>query len=376
MKAHEELFQLIVPLSTAASAIEQHEIAQPLSALRTAVAEVGRSFSGSWLGYHSRVYYDEFHTPPPGAHFSQEWGLIDTFGNLGSVGQWREYPFDVTKQHVLRLAGDPDLSKARSAAKAADETFNHAKAEITSIFQTELEGAPDGFIQSLHEQLQALESLSPSEVAERLHQPGQVMTRDTIVLGQGAQLPPHISVQAELRAIEHSFTICKAAADIARKGASHLERKSKKANRESRVGTNVFIGHGRASAWRELKDFIQDRVRLPWDEFNRVPVAGVTNIARLSEILDASAIALLVMTAEDEMADGSMQARMNVIHEAGLFQGRLGFSRAIVMFEEGCTEFSNVAGLGQIRFPSGNIAGAFEEVRRVLEREGLIVGTA
>jgi hypothetical protein len=44
------------------------------------------------------------------------------------------------------------------------------------------------------------------------------------------------------------------------------------------------------------------------------------------------------------------------------------------MLEEGCTEFSNVAGLGQIRFPRGNIAAAFEDVRRVLEREGLIAG--
>src|SRR3546814_1400530 len=78
------------------------------------------------------------------------------------------------------------------------------------------------------------------------------------------------------------------------------------------------------------------------------------------------------MTAEDEWADGSLQARMNVIHEAGLFQGRLGFSRAIVMLEEGCTEFSNNAGLGQIRFPQGRIAAAFEEVRRVLERDGLV----
>jgi hypothetical protein len=67
-----------------------------------------------------------------------------------------------------------------------------------------------------------------------------------------------------------------------------------------RVGTNVFVGHGRAAAWRELKDFVQDRLGLPWDEYNRVPVAGMTNIARLSEMLDASAIAPLVMTAEDE----------------------------------------------------------------------------
>ena len=63
---------------------------------------------------------------------------------------------------------------------------------------------------------------------------------------------------------------------------------------------------------------------------------------------------------------------MNVVHEAGLFQGRLGFTKAIVLLEEGCEEFSNIQGLGQIRFPKGNIAAAFEEIRRVLEREDLL----
>jgi len=55
---------------------------------------------------------------------------------------------------------------------------------------------------------------------------------------------------------------------------------------------------------------VNDRPGLPWDQFNRVPVAAVTNITRLSEMLDAAAIALLVMTAEDEMADGGVQTRM------------------------------------------------------------------
>lgn len=134
-------------------------------------------------------------------------------------------------------------------------------------------------------------------------------------------------------------------------------------------------GHGRSPIWRELKDFVQDRVHLPWDEFNRVPVAGVTNIARLSEMLDAAAIAFLIMTGEDEQADGKVHARMNVVHEAGLFQGRLGFTRAIVLLEEGCEEFSNIEGLGQIRFPRGNIKAVFDEVRRVLEREGILEAT-
>jgi predicted nucleotide-binding protein len=63
---------------------------------------------------------------------------------------------------------------------------------------------------------------------------------------------------------------------------------------------------------------------------------------------------------------------MNVVHEAGLFQGRLGFTKAIVVLEEGCEEFSNIHGLGQIRFPKGRISAVFEEVRAVMEREGLI----
>jgi predicted nucleotide-binding protein len=89
-------------------------------------------------------------------------------------------------------------------------------------------------------------------------------------------------------------------------------------------------------------------------------------------MIDNAAAAFLVLTAEDEQADGTHVARQNVVHEAGLFQGRLGFSRAIVVLEEGCELFSNIDGLGELRFPSGNIAAVFEDVRRVLEREGLV----
>jgi len=111
---------------------------------------------------------------------------------------------------------------------------------------------------------------------------------------------------------------------------------------------------------------------LPWDEFNRVPVAGLTNTVRLSQMLDDAAIAFLILMGEDEKTDGKIQARMNVVHEVGLFQGRLGLEKAIVLLEDGCEEFSNINGLGQIRFPKGDISAKFEEIRRVLEREDLI----
>jgi predicted nucleotide-binding protein with TIR-like domain len=128
----------------------------------------------------------------------------------------------------------------------------------------------------------------------------------------------------------------------------------------------VFIGHGRSDQWRELKDFVHEELGCDWEEFNRTPTAGRTAKERLEELLDSCNVALLVFTAEDEMADGSVTARQNVIHEAGLFQGRLGFARAIVLREEGCDEFSNLAGVQELRYPRGRISAIFHELSKVL----------
>lgn len=133
----------------------------------------------------------------------------------------------------------------------------------------------------------------------------------------------------------------------------------------------VFIGHGRSPLWRELKDFLHERLHLKSDEFNRESVAGIATTERLNEMLDSAAFAFLIMTAENEHADSSLHARENVVHEVGLFQGRLGMRRAIVLVEEGCQTFSNIHGLTYIGFPRGHIKACFEDIRHVLEREGM-----
>ena len=68
----------------------------------------------------------------------------------------------------------------------------------------------------------------------------------------------------------------------------------------------------------------------------------------------------------------SFMQEIDVIHEAGLFQGRLGFERAIVLLEVGCRFFSNIQGLGQIRFPAGSISAVFEDIRQVLEHDSYL----
>ncbi len=157
-------------------------------------------------------------------------------------------------------------------------------------------------------------------------------------------------------------------------GWDEVERSSyiKKEKQMIKPSGRVFIGHGRSRVWKDLKDYLHERLSLPWEEFNRESVAGHSTVDRLRTMLDGASFAFIVMTAEDDTIDGKKNPRLNVVHEAGLFQGKLGFEKAIVLLEDGCEDFSNIDGLGQIRFPAGNIEAKFEEIRKVLEREGLL----
>ena len=51
------------------------------------------------------------------------------------------------------------------------------------------------------------------------------------------------------------------------------------------------------------------------------------------------------------------------------FRGHLGFSRAIVLLEEGVEEFSNIQGVERIPFKKGNIKETFGPVLATLRRE-------
>lgn len=302
---------------------------------------------------------------------------MDTFAIRETSGDWREHDPDQVEKEIYDRAKNPDLKTVEKIAENADSTFESEKSDILSILSGEISDSPDPFLERIKDDIEKLSILKQNTIIRGLNPTGQVFTRDMVAMGQGFKVPPHLSVIAKVISLRHPLESCEELGKLARKAGSHIMRKQRKKKRyDATVGTNVFIGHGGSPAWKDLKDFIQDRLGLPWDEFNRVPVAGVTNIARLSEMLDSAAIAFLVMTGEDEQLDGSLHARMNVVHEAGLFQGRLGFTKAIVLLEEGCEGFSNIEGLGQIRFPKGNIKASFEEIRRVLEREEIISSDA
>jgi predicted nucleotide-binding protein len=335
--------------------------------------EIGKSASGSWLGYQANVYFKDFKAPPAGAHFNIAHGTGGTSFS-GPSPNWVEH----TAQDVFDLLVDANSKTALAAAEQAAEKglalLNGVKTDVSSVLAVYLSEHDDPFVRRVADEIEKAKVLDATDIANEMSPKRKLITSDMRAVQQGTWAPPHINVQARVTAAHQPAMHCRDLAGRLEKLAAHLARIKQREVRAARVGTNIFIGHGRSPVWRDLKDFVQDRLRVPYDEFNRVPVAGITNIARLSEMLDAAACAFVIMTGEDEQADGKVQARTNVIHEVGLFQGRLGFTKAIVLLEEGCEEFSNIQGLGQIRFPKDNISAKFEEIRQVLEREGVIEG--
>lgn len=131
----------------------------------------------------------------------------------------------------------------------------------------------------------------------------------------------------------------------------------------------VFIGHGRSSAWKDLRDHLRDQHDYRIECYESGARAGHSIRDILESMAEKSSFALLVMTGEDMDASGEMRARQNVIHEAGIFQGRLGFSRAIMLLEEDVVKFSNVDGVQYIPFSKGCIREAYGDVLATLRRE-------
>jgi hypothetical protein len=131
----------------------------------------------------------------------------------------------------------------------------------------------------------------------------------------------------------------------------------------------IFIGHGHSPLWLTLKDHLREQHDYEVVAYETGARSGHEVRDILSKLAAQASFALLVLTAEDEHVDGSMHARENVIHETGLFQGCLGFHRAIILLEDGASEFSNINGIQQIRFSKDNIKETFGDVLATLRRE-------
>ncbi|MGA2093030.1 MAG: hypothetical protein ABSH16_06435 [Sedimentisphaerales bacterium] len=223
MSVIDELFAVATKLTEHSNKINDQDFNGPLDKLEKAANEIGKAWSGSWLGYHSRVYYEGLDEPPPRAHFSQEWGLMDTFAVQGSVGNWVEYRFGDVIDAINRIAGNPNINKQEKQSAEAQEYFEEAKYKILSCFSIISESRPnDKFIEDLREKVGKQKILYAKDFI-RGGTPSRTVSRDSTAVGQGFQTPPHISVLASIHALRQPLIACGELSKMASRLASHLK---------------------------------------------------------------------------------------------------------------------------------------------------------
>ncbi|HEX4164438.1 MAG TPA: hypothetical protein VHZ55_03110 [Bryobacteraceae bacterium] len=113
----------------------QPKITESLKALELHAKEVGKAWGHSWLGYQSRVYYENLEPPPPGAHFSSEWGFKQLLSIPTTSGDWTEFQEGAIEAEIKRRAGNPDISDAEKLAADGRRLFEQRQDDIVSILQ-------------------------------------------------------------------------------------------------------------------------------------------------------------------------------------------------------------------------------------------------
>jgi hypothetical protein len=172
--------------------IRDPELQMHLGALRAAAEEVKRSWSGSNIGYHSRVYYRGMQPKPPNVEFSPEWGLMDRWPTHQPDPGWVTMDSEAVRQEIITRAGNPNLDDITNLLSP--------KGAATSILSAILSGGiKDDYLRS------------------------------------------------RLERIEKSIM-----------GAS--------------ASNTIFIGHGGSPLWRELKDFLKDRLGMDLNPLTLVTV--------------------------------------------------------------------------------------------------------
>ena len=94
---------------------------------------------------------------------------------------------------------------------------------------------------------------------------------------------------------------------------------------------------------------------------------SITIVEKLERVSQLCTFAVIVMTRDDEIKDGGLRARQNVVHELGFFQGKFGRRNVVLLVEGGVELFSNISGIVYIGFDRANIEGAFESLRLEIE---------
>ena len=177
----------------AASLGDLEEIRRRLHALDVALTPINESWSNSWVGYESELYYKGFEKPPPNEMFDSLWR------GSGPTNLWRPRSFDEVSERVTStrpgLGLDEIVELLNARAITADKLRSKLLAEVSPLVDK------PGH-QREAELLKRLEDQGWGTTAEQLLQtwrPAQATSHHMVAIQQGIKSPPHLVYLGRVR---------------------------------------------------------------------------------------------------------------------------------------------------------------------------------
>ena len=154
-------------------------------AVDKATQQLAASWGGSWVGYHSELYYRDFVPPPLQNTFSPEWGGVN-----GIPPGWQKRSADEVRERIDQLSGESIATLENST----DGLLQEAKALQTEIV-TEMSGLHlQPGLEQEKKLLNQLEKINwGHNIGEIIHTntPSHVISRDSEAVYQGVKVPAH-----------------------------------------------------------------------------------------------------------------------------------------------------------------------------------------
>jgi len=156
-----------------------------------AANQISDSWSGSYLGYHSELYYEDFQKPPLDRRFSVEWG-----GTHGIPPGWKAHEHEEVKEQIEQLAQTSfDFVEQETAKIVEDSKALKDKLLVELSPLHNLSG-----LEREKQLLQKIENIKWEESATKYAHaqlPGQLGSRDSEAFAQGAKYPAHLVCEAD-----------------------------------------------------------------------------------------------------------------------------------------------------------------------------------
>lgn len=164
------------------------QLFEPIDAV---VDDVHESWSGSWAGYHAKLYYRDFARPDLRSQFSVEWGSLH-----GLPDGWTDRTDAEVASYIESTSGVSVAELESMSAAAYDRAYplyQDAQALVTPI----LESSGD-HSKALLEELRDEQWGIAQAVYLNRARPSQIASRDSEAAMQGMKTPPHVAFRARV----------------------------------------------------------------------------------------------------------------------------------------------------------------------------------